>query len=274
MNFTQKYARSVERADSLLCVGLDPGYTKLPTSAGGQFEFCKAIIDATHDLVSAYKPNPAFFEARGAEGVAALKQTCDYLRANYPEIPIILDAKRGDIGNTNAGYVEYVFDYLGADATTVAPYMGAESLEKFLERADKGIIVLCRTSNAGAGEFQDLVVDGEKLYVRVARQAAGPWNTRENVSLVVGATYPEELRQIREIVGPHMPLLVPGVGAQGGDAGAAVRAGLGAGDASLIINASRAVIFASSGEDFAQAARAEARKLRGEINDYRKEASA
>jgi len=271
MNFQGTLAESVERANSLLCVGLDPGFTKLPEIVkGDQFAFNKAIIDATHDLVSSYKPNPAFYEARGAEGVAMLKQTCDYIREHYPEIPIIIDAKRGDIGNTNAGYVEYIFDYLGADAVTVHPYMGAESLGKFLERGDKGIIVLCRTSNPGAGEFQDLVIDGEKLYVHVARQVVNEWNKLGNCSLVVGATYPDELKEIRGIVGPDMPILVPGVGSQGGDARAAVHAGLGAARAGLIINSSRGVVFASSGEDFAEAARAEALKLRDEINDYRR----
>ncbi len=269
-NFLAKLARSVERSGSLLCVGLDPGFSKLPASARDQFEFNKAIIDATHDLVSVYKPNPAFYEARGAEGVAALKRTCDYIKSEYPEIPIIVDAKRGDIGNTNAGYVEYVFDYLGADAVTVAPYMGSESLGKFLERGDKGIIVLCRTSNTGAAEFQDLLVNDEKLYVHVARQVAEKWNTLGNCMLVVGATYPEELREVREIVGPDMPLLIPGIGAQGGDLASTMAAGLGAHDRGLMISSSRAIIFASSGEDFAQAARAEATKLRDEINEYRK----
>jgi orotidine-5'-phosphate decarboxylase len=271
-NFSAKLARSVERSGSLLCVGLDPGFAKLPASARDQFEFNKAIIDATHDLVSVYKPNPAFYEARGAEGVTALKRTCDYIKAEYPEVPIIVDAKRGDIGNTNAGYVEYVFDYLGADAVTVAPYMGSESLGKFLERGDKGIIVLCRTSNPGAAEFQDLMVDGEKLYIHVARQVTKEWNKLGNCMLVVGATYPEELREVRGIVGPDMPLLIPGVGAQGGDLASIMEVGLGANGQGLMISSSRGIIFASSGEDFAQAARAEATKLRDEINGYRKEA--
>lgn len=272
MNFAQKYATAAQRTNSLLCVGLDPGFAKLPGAVkGDQFAFCKAIIDATSDLVSAYKPNPAFFEARGAEGVQALKDTCDFIRKNYPQIPIILDGKRGDIGNTNAGYVEYVFDYLGADATTVAPYMGSESLSKFLERADKGIIVLCRTSNPGSGEFQDLLVNGEKLYRHVARQVAGPWNTRGNVSLVMGAPYPQELREIREIAGPDMVFLVPGAGTQGGDLEAVIKAGSGTHGNELIINASRAVIFAADDNDFAAAARTEAMKLRDEINGYRKE---
>ncbi len=274
MKFAEKYFSSVKHADSLLCVGLDPGYAKLPKSvAGDQFAFNKAIIDATHDLVSSYKPNAAFYEARGAEGIAALKQTCDYLRAEHPEIPIIFDAKRGDIGNTNAGYTEYVFDYLGADAVTVAPYMGAESLGKFLEREDKGIIVLCRTSNPGSGEFQSLMLGGEPLYKHVARQVTKSWNTRGNCSLVVGATYPDELREVREITGPDMPILVPGIGAQGADVASTLQAGLGADQGGLIISSSRAIIFASDGEDFAEAARAEAIKLRDEINKYRKEAA-
>jgi orotidine-5'-phosphate decarboxylase len=270
MNFTSKLAESVERSNSLLCVGLDPGVAKLPQSAPDQFEFNKAIIDATHDTVSVYKPNSAFYEARGAEGVAALKATCDYIRENYPEIPILIDAKRGDIGNTNAGYVEYVFDYLGADAVTVAPYMGHESLEKFLEREDKGIIVLCRTSNEGSGEFQNLSVGHVPLYQHVARQVATVWNARDNCSLVVGATYPDELREVRDIVGPDMPLLIPGIGAQGGDLAGTMAAGLGASEAGLMISSSRGIIFASDGEDFAAAARAEAIKLRDEINNYRK----
>lgn len=272
MNFADKYAESVRRSGSLLCVGLDPEVAKLPAGIG-QFDFNKAIIEVTHDVVSAYKPNAAFYEARGAEGILALKQTCDYLRAEHPEVPIIFDAKRGDIGNTNAGYTQYVFEYLGADAVTVAPYMGSESLGEFLKWEDKGIIVLCRTSNPGSGEFQDLLIDGQPLYQHVARQVAGAWNTRGNCSLVVGATYPEEVRQVRKIVGPDMPLLVPGIGTQGGDLAASVRAGLGAERAALIISTSRVVLFASSGADFAAAARAEAMRLRDEINKYREEAA-
>lgn len=274
MNFAEKLAASVKRSNSLVCLGLDPGVAKLPKAASNQFDFNKAIIDATSDVVSVYKPNSAFYEARGAEGVADLKKTCDYLHEHHPEIPILIDAKRGDIGNTNAGYVEYVFDYLGADAVTVAPYMGHESLEKFLEREDKGIIVLCRTSNEGSGEFQSLMMDGEPLYKHVARQVATAWNSRGNCSLVVGATYPDELREVRDIVGPDMPLLIPGIGAQGGDLASTLAAGLNAGRTGLMISSSRAIIFASSGDDFAQAARAEATKLRDDINNYRKEAAA
>ena len=253
-------------------MGLDPEFAKLPKAVEhDQFAFNKAIIDATHDVVSAYKPNAAFYEARGAEGITALKQTCDYLKANYPDIPVIFDAKRGDIGNTNTGYTDYVFKYLQADAVTVAPYMGSESLNNFLECRDKGIIVLCRTSNPGSGEFQELDVRGEPLYKYVARQVSGAWNSRGNCALVVGATYPNEIREVREIVGPHMPLLVPGIGYQGGDLAASVKAGLGAQQAALIISTSRVVLFASDSADFATAARAQAIKLRDEINNYRQE---
>jgi orotidine-5'-phosphate decarboxylase len=271
VNFAAKLAKSVERSNSLLCVGLDPGVAKLPKSMPDQFEFNKAIIEATHDLASSYKPNAAFYEARGADGIEALKRTCDYLRETYPEIPIVFDAKRGDIGNTNAGYAEYVFEYLGADAVTVAPYMGSESLEKFLEWEGKGIIVLCRTSNLGAGEFQDLMVGGEPLYMHVAKRVSSAWNSRGNCALVVGATYPKELAEVRAVVGDAMPILIPGIGAQGGEVAASVEAGLGGGHAPIMIATSRAIIFASDGEDFAEAARTEAQKLRDEINRYRKE---
>jgi orotidine-5'-phosphate decarboxylase len=268
-NFAMRLDQSVDQSNSLLCVGLDPVVAKLPPSAPNQFEFNKAIIDATADIASVYKPNPAFYEARGAEGVEALKRTCDYIKSAYPTVQIIVDAKRGDIGNTNAGYVEYVFDYLGADAVTVAPYMGSESLGAFLERDDKGIIVLCRTSNPGAGEFQDLLVDGEKLYLHVAKQVVDKWNTRGNVALMVGATYPQELGEVRAIAGPQMPILVAGIGAQGGDLAGTLAAGLGERSRGLIISASRSVIFASAGEDFAAAARTEAIRLRDAINNYR-----
>jgi orotidine-5'-phosphate decarboxylase len=265
MNFSSKLAESIRRTDSLLCVGLDPGVSKMPERFNGdQLLFNKYIIEATHEVASSYKPNAAFYEARGAVGVQALKDTCDYLRLNYPEIPIILDAKRGDIGNTNAGYTEYIFNYLGADAVTVAPYMGSESLGKFLQWEDKGIIVLCRTSNSGSGEFQELEVEGEPLYQKVARAVATGWNARGNCGLVVGATYPEELAKVRDIIGPDMPLLVPGVGAQGGDVEASVRAGVGANHAALMISASRGIIF----DDDPEAA---ATKLRIEINKYRGE---
>lgn len=270
IGFADKLSRAVRRADSLLCVGLDPDHQKLPHQVG-QFSFNRAIIDATADLVCAFKPNPAFYEALGAAGVQALKDTCDFIKTEYPYVPIIVDAKRSDIGNTNTGYIEYVFDYLGADAVTIPPYMGGESFANFLKHRDKGIFILCRTSNPGAGEFQDLRIKGEPLYVHVARQASRSWNSNDNVALVAGATYPKELRQIREIVGPRMPILLPGTGAQGGDLAASVKAGLNPDREGLLVNASRNVIFADSGPNFPEAARDAAAILRDRINSVRKE---
>ena len=255
-----------------MCVGLDPELTKLPAqfnkSAAPQFDFNKTIIDATHDLVCSYKPNPAFYEARGDQGVRELKMTCDYIRNNYPEIPVIIDAKRGDIGNTNTGYARYVFEYLEADAITVMPYMGIESLAHFFSYKDKGIIVGCHSSNPGAKEFQELEIAGRPLYHHVAQELMRQHGTNPNVMMFMGATYPEQMTQIRAIVG-DMTLLVPGLGAQGGDTEKTVRAGLNSKKTGMIINSSRGIIFASNGEDFAARAREEAAKLRDEINQYR-----
>jgi orotidine-5'-phosphate decarboxylase len=232
-------------------------------------EFNKAVIDATADLVCAFKPNSAFYEARGAAGIGELKQTCDYIRQHYPAIPIILDFKRGDIGNTNEHYAAFAFDYLGVDAVTVQPYQGQAAVQSFLNRKDKGIIVLCKTSNEGSGEFQDLETDGGKLYLKVAEQVAQSWNVSGNCLLVVGATYPQELADVRKIVG-DLTLLVPGVGAQGGDVEATLKAGLNADGRGLIINSARAILYASNGDDFAEAARQAATATRDEINQYRK----
>jgi orotidine-5'-phosphate decarboxylase len=270
VNFVAKLNESIDRTGSLLCVGLDPDHRKLPPGMS-QFELNKAIIDATADVASVFKPNPAFYEALGAEGVRALKDTCDYIRRVCPGTPILVDAKRGDIGNTNEALAEYVFDYLGADAITLHPYFGKESLQTFLRREDKGIIILCRSSNPGGSEFQDLAVDGQKLYQRIARRVVEEWNDRGNCLLMVGATWPEELAEMRRIAGPDMPFLVPGTGPQGGNARAAVRAGLGAQGRGLMLNASRAIMFAGSGPDMANKARAAALALRDEINGYRQE---
>lgn len=211
-----------------LCVGLDKG----------EFGFDKSIIDATFDIVCAYKPNAAFYKE------AQLQKTVDYIRQKDPSIPIILDAKRGDIGNTNEAYVKAIFDDLGADAITVHPYLGKESLEPFLKRTDKGIIVLVRTSNPGAGEFQDLASEGKPLYQVVAEHVK-EWNTNNNCAVVVGATYPEELKKVREIVG-DMPILVPGIGAQEGDIQAVLKNGLNSKKQGLIISSSRSIIFAEN----------------------------
>lgn len=209
-----------------VCVGLDKG----------DFEFDKNIIDQTSDLICAYKPNAAFYKE------ANLQKTVSYIKSAYPDIPIILDAKRGDIGNTNEAYAKAIFDDLGVDAVTVSPYLGKESLQPFLDRADKGIIVLVKTSNPGAGEFQDLVVEGKPLYQVVAEHVK-EWNSNNNCAVVVGATYPEELKKVRGLVG-DMPILIPGIGTQGGDLESTLKNGLNSKKQGLIINSSRGIIFA------------------------------
>lgn len=272
MNFQDKIAAAVQKHNSLVCVGLDSDLSKLPhhlTGSDSRLEFNKAIIDATKDLVCAYKPNSAFYEATGAEGMTELRQTCAYIQEVAPDVPIILDAKRADIGNTNLGYIEYAFEYLAVDAITVHPYMGGESLGPFLAQADKGIIILCRTSNPGAGEFQDLIIDNKKLYQIVAEKVRDEWNGNNNCALVTGGTYPEEIAEIRELVGEDMLLLVPGIGAQGGDIERTVKAGCNSKGEGIIVNSARGIIYASSGEDFAEAARTETQKLRDTINQYR-----
>ena len=254
----------------MLCVGLDPDIGKIPASVQGSgprekiVAFNRAIIDATADLVCAYKPNSAFFEAHGDEGFAALRETIFYIREKAPDVPVILDAKRGDIGNTNDGYAEAVFEYLSVDAVTMHPYLGKDALQSMLAREDKGIFVLCRTSNKGAGEFQDLKIDGEPLYKVVAKHVAEEWNAKDNCGLVVGATYPEEMRLVREIA-PDLPILIPGVGAQNGDLAASVAAGKDARGSGIIMAVARSIIFASKAHDFAEAARAKAAEIDGEI---------
>lgn len=268
-------------AGLFVSVGLDPDWDRLPASlraaagaepsddakAGAVLRFCTAIVDATADLACAFKPNAAFFERFGAPGVAALGAVMRHIRAAAPGVPVIYDAKRGDIGSTNAGYVEDAFDRLGADAITVHPYLGAESLRPFLDRADRGTIVLVRTSNPGGGEFQDLAVGGEPLYRAVARRVADHWNGNRNCAVVVGATYPAELAAVRAIVG-DMPILIPGVGAQGGDVRLTVEAGRDARGRGMVVNASRGIIYAGAGADFADAARAETLRLTGEIQSF------
>ncbi len=251
---------------AFLCVGLDPVLKQIPESVemrgAGEtiLAFNKAIIDATYDIAGSYKPNSAFYEAYGDDGLRALKETVRYIHEKAPETPVILDAKRADIGNTNNGYVQAAFDNIGADAITVHPYLGSEALEPFLKRADKGIIVLARTSNKGAGEIQDIAVDGEPLYMRVAKTVASKWNGNKNCCLVVGATYPEELKKIRSAVG-DMPILIPGVGAQGGDLEQSVLYGRNAKNQGIMLAVSRAIIFASAGADFTDAVRAKAQEF-------------
>src|SRR6185437_15196235 len=205
MSFHDKYEYIISKNNSLVCVGLDSDITKLPDifkqNENPQFEFNKAIIDATNDLVSCYKPNPAFYEARGAKGIKELKMTCDYIKGIYPNVPIIIDAKRGDIGNTNEGYAAYVFDYYDADAITVMPYMGIESLSAFFNRAGRGVIVGCHSSNSGAKEFQELKIDEKPLYQYVAEEIMKQHGDNPNAMMFMGATYPEQLTEIRKIVG-------------------------------------------------------------------------
>ena len=273
MTFQQKLDRIVKKNNSLVCVGLDSDIGKIPdfikTSTHPQATFNKAIVDATADLVCAYKPNSAFYEAEGKNGIEALKMTCDYIREKYPAVPVILDAKRADIGNTNNGYAKFAFDYLKVDAITVHPYLGEEAMKPFLEYKDKGIIILCRTSNKGAGEFQDLEIEGQPLYKIVAENVTHKWNKNNNCLLVVGATYPQELEEVREIVG-DMTLLIPGIGAQGGDLEKTFKAGVNSQKKGMMINSSRQIIFASSEKDFADKARLETEKLNQAINFLRK----
>lgn len=272
MTFNDKLNAIIKKNNSLVCVGLDTDVNKLPEhlkqQENAQFEFNKAIIDATHDLVAVYKPNSAFYEALGEAGIHQLKLTCDYLQQTYPEIPIILDAKRADIGNTNNGYMAFAYDYLQADAITLSPYLGSEAIKPFLDRADKCSIILCKTSNPGSSELQNLKVGDKALYQIVAEKVTREWNNNNNCALVVGATYPEELQTIRKIVG-DMTFLVPGVGTQGGSVATFVTAGLNSQNQGLLINSSRGIIFASNGSDFTEKAREETMKLKDEINKYR-----
>lgn len=275
MGFEEKLEKIIKKNNSLVSVGLDSDFERIPLSFKKQknpiFEFNKSIINKTADLVCAYKPNLAFYEAYGLEGIKQLKLTFDYLKKEFPNIVTILDAKWADIGSTNQGYVEFVFDYLGADGVTVNPYLGREALEPFLQRKEKGIFVLCRTSNLGAGEFQDLMIhlnygrfkDATPLYQIVAFEVVKKWNKNNNCLLVVGATYPDELKKVREIVGEEMWILVPGVGAQGGDLEATLKAGLNKKGKGLIINSSRGIIFSKNPQK-------ETEDLRDKINRFRK----
>ena len=265
MKFIDKLLSASRKNNSWLCIGLDPNPELMPPTDVSQFN--KAIIEATSDLVCAYKPNLAFYEALGAEGLAILEHTVKHIPS---DIPVIGDAKRGDIGNTAGAYARALFSVLGFDAATVNPYLGHDSVEPFISYQDKGVFILCRTSNKGAADLQDLATDGLALYEVVARKAK-EWNTYGNVGLVVGATYPEELKRIRSIC-PQMPLLIPGIGAQGGDLISAVSYGVDARGEKAIINVSRQILYASKENDFAKTARSVAERIRNEINDCRNKA--
>lgn len=276
MTFMQQLRHRWDTSGSLVCVGLDPEPGRFPARFAGDadsvFGFCRDIVDATAEYACAFKPQIAHFAAPGAED--ALERLIAHVHAAHPGIPVILDAKRGDIGSTAQRYASEAFDRYAADAVTVNPYLGGDSLQPFLERADRGVIILCRTSNPGAADLQDLLVEGRAggpsrpLYQSVAERAAREWNGNGNVSLVVGATWPEQLREVRAVVG-DMPLLVPGVGAQGGDAGAVVRNARTGDGTGLMVSSSRAILYASSGDDYAAAAARAARELRDTLNRHR-----
>ena len=272
--------------NNFVCVGLDSQLDKIPESSRIRFSpegpidvlntilaFNRAIVEATGDLVCAYKPNAAFYEPHGVNGINALQRTIALIHDMAPNVPVIYDAKRGDIGNSNLGYIDAAFRSMNADAITVHPYLGAESLQPFLALADKGIFVLCRTSNPGAGEFQDLDVCGDVVpgnympfYKYVAHRVSQHWNSHLNCCLVVGATYPNELREVRMLVGDTMPILLPGIGKQGADVKKSVTAGKDSRGAGIIVNSARDIIFASNDANFAEAARSATFKLRDQIN--------
>jgi len=257
LKFLAQLDRAATKNNSLVCIGLDVDLKLLPTTSNNLLEkiftFNKSIVDATKDLVCAYKPNSAFYEQYGLEGFSALLKTIEYIKSNT-DIPVILDAKRGDIGNSSAAYAASAFKVFQADAVTVNPYMGYDSIEPFLSYEDKGVFILCLTSNPGAQDFQS------EIYLKVARQAAS-WNKHDNCGLVVGATRPEQLKEVREIVG-DMPILIPGVGAQGGDVALTVKNGVNKKGLRAVINSSRAIIYAKE-------PRVEAQKLRDLINEHR-----
>jgi orotidine-5'-phosphate decarboxylase len=271
MHFMQSLQQAWTRNDSLVCVGLDPEPAKFPAhlrdAPDAVFDFCRAIVDATADLVCAFKPQIAHFAALRAEDT--LERLIAHIHAKHPGVPVILDAKRGDIGSTAQHYASEAFERYQADAVTLNPYLGRDSIQPFLDRADKGVILLCRTSNPGGADFQALDCGGQPLYLCVAETIARDWNAHGNCALVTGATWPEELGKVRALVG-DMPLLVPGIGAQGGDVEAVLRHGRTAAGTGLLISSSRAILYAGHGEDFAAAARAAASGLRDTINRCRR----
>lgn len=252
-------------------VGLDPDLNRLPAPIGEHsdalWQFCKGIVDSTAPYVCGFKPQIAYFASIGAEAV--LQSICDYIRTQYPELILMLDAKRGDIGSTAEHYAREAFDRYQADAVTINPYMGMDSAQPYLDRTDKGVIVLCRTSNPGGSDLQALAIDGKPLYIHVASMVANRWNANGQCGLVVGATFPKELRAVRQCVGSDMPLLVPGIGAQGGDIQATCAAGCNSNGTGMMINSSRAILYASHDDDWQEQAAVAARQTRDAINSAR-----
>lgn len=270
MNFIKALNSVWRENNTLLCIGLDPDPARFPAHLQHRpdaiFEFCRAIVDATADLVCCFKPQIAYFAARRAED--QLEALIEHIHIRHPATPVILDAKRGDIGSTAEQYAIEAFERFQADAVTINPYMGRDSIEPYLAYRDKGIILLCRTSNPGGSDLQFLDVGGEKLYERVARLVSKEWDVNGQCALVVGATFPSEIARVRTLIG-DMPLLVPGIGAQGGDIETTVRAGCTASGVGLIINSSRAILYAGKGEDYANTARSVAEATRNAINFHR-----
>ena len=273
MIFLDMLGAAERQNNSMLCVGLDPEPAKFPAALKGDaskiYDFCAAIVDSVADLASAFKPQIAYFAAHRAEG--QLERLMDHMRRTAPHVPVILDAKRGDIGSTAEQYALEAFERYGADAVTLSPFMGFDSVVPYLKYHGKGAFLLCRTSNPGGDDLQNqrlASIEGQPLlYEHIARLAQGPWNLNGQLGLVVGATYPAEIERVRAVA-PTLPLLIPGVGAQGGDAAATVRAGWRP-SGPIIVNSSRAILYASSGEDFAAAARREALKTRDTLNAAR-----
>ena len=272
MRFTDRLQAAQTRARSMLCVGLDPEPARFPSAwrgdAGRIHDFCAEIVNATKDKVCAFKPQIAYFAAHRAED--QLERLMAHIRRVAPDVPVILDAKRGDIGATAQQYAREAFERYQADAVTLSPFMGLDSIEPYMSFDGRGLILLCRTSNPGGSDLQNqLLANGERLYEHIARQAAGAWNRNGQLGLVVGATFPAEIQRVRELA-PTLPLLIPGVGAQGGEAQATVRAGwrgsAGQTTGAVVVNSSRAVLYASAGDDFAQAARAVAEQTRQQLN--------
>jgi orotidine-5'-phosphate decarboxylase len=272
MHFMQSLQQAWVRHDSLVCVGLDPEPAKFPAhlrdAPDAVFTFCAAIVDATADLVCAFKPQIAHFAALRAE--ETLERLIAHIHDRHPGVPVILDAKRGDIGSTAQRYASEAFERYLADAVTLNPYLGRDSAQPFLDRADKGVILLCRTSNPGGADFQALDCGGQPLYLRVAETIARDWNAHGNCALVTGATWPDELGKVRAVVG-DMPLLVPGIGAQGGDVHAVLQHGATADGTGLMISSSRAILYAGNDGSFADAARAATLALRDTINRHRRD---
>ncbi|RYF21059.1 MAG: orotidine-5'-phosphate decarboxylase [Comamonadaceae bacterium] len=273
MTFLDMLRDAATRNDSMLCVGLDPEPTRFPAHMQGDatkiYDFCAAIVDATADLACAFKPQIAYFAAHRAED--QLERLMQHMRANAPHVPVILDAKRGDIGSTAEQYAKEAFERYGADSVTLSPFMGFDSISPYLAYHGKSAFLLCRTSNPGGDDLQARVladVPGQpRMFEHVAALSQGPWNTNGQLGLVVGATRPQEIERVRELA-PTLPLLIPGVGAQGGDAVATVRAGL-RDNGPIIVNSSRAILYASQGDDFAAAARAAAQATRDTLNAAR-----